>query len=95
MNRDDRRKENQELFRMANERLEDLVAERLEPGHSVPFLCECADPMCMGRVDLTLEDYREVRSHERQFVMLAGHLRIAGEEIVSEGDGYEIAEKPD
>jgi hypothetical protein len=95
MDRHARRRENQEVFRSANERLSGVVEERGASADRVPFLCECADEECMGRVDLTLDEYRDVRSHERLFVMLHDHPRTVGEEVVEERNGYDITEKPD
>jgi hypothetical protein len=95
MNRNARLKENQEVFRSANERLGDVVEAGLAPGDSVPFLCECADEECMGRIDLTLDEYRELHLHERHFVMLHDHARTPGERVLAERDGYDITEKPD
>jgi len=94
MNRDARLEENQHVFRNANERLSGVVEAGVVSADPVPFLCECADEECMGRVDLTLDEYRELRSHERQFVMLHGHARTEGEEIVAERNGYDITKKP-
>jgi hypothetical protein len=94
MNRDARLVENQEIFRSANERLSGIVEAGSVTAEPVPFLCECADVECMGRVDLTLDEYRELRSHERRFVMLHGHARTAGEGVVAERKGYDITEKP-
>jgi hypothetical protein len=94
MDRAERLKENQVSFKLANERLGSVVAERVSAPERVPFLCECADPTCMATVELTLEDYRAVRAHERHFLMLPEHQRSPGEEIVERRDGYEIAEKP-
>jgi hypothetical protein len=95
MDRGDRLKENEKLFKRANERLERVVADRVEPGKPVPFLCECADEACMGQIDLTLEDYREVRAHDDYFMMLTEHARSPGEEVVERRDGYDITVKPD
>jgi hypothetical protein len=95
MDRTERLKENQETFKLANERFESMVAERLSAADHLPFLCECADSTCMARVELTLEDYRAVRAHERHFLMLPEHRRSPGEEVVERRDGYEITEKPD
>jgi len=78
MNRDARLEENQQVFRSANERLSGVIEAGVVSADPVPFLCECADEECMGRVDLTLDEYRELRSHERQFVMLHGHARTEG-----------------
>jgi hypothetical protein len=95
MNRQARRKENQEVFRSANERLSGAVGERIASAEPVPFLCECADEECMGRVELTLDEYRELRSHARHFVMLHDHARTPGEHIVEERDGHDITLKPE
>jgi hypothetical protein len=95
MDRQARRKENQEVFRSANERLSSVVEERTSSTDRVPFLCECADEECMGRVELTLDEYRQLRSHERHFVMLHDHARSAGEQVVEERDGYDVTIKPD
>lgn len=94
MDRDDRLKENQETFKLANERLERAVADRVGTAERVPFLCECADQACMGRIDLTLADFNEVRAHTNYFVMLPDHPRTPGEEIVARRDGYDITQKP-
>ena len=95
MDREARRRENEEVFRSANERLRQVVEQRIDPFARVPFLCECADETCMGRVDLTLDQYRELRSHERRFTMLPDHQRMAGEEVVERRDGYDITQKPE
>lgn len=94
MDRDARLRENEEVFRRANDRLESVAQERLAGADHVPFLCECADDSCMGRIDLTVEDYREVRANDRAFVTLPAHPRSAGEAIIAQRDGYDITEKP-
>jgi hypothetical protein len=95
MDRQARLKENQEVFRSANERLRNVVEEQVASAEPVPFLCECADEECMGRVELTLDEYRELRSHERHFVMLHDHARTDGEQVVAERHGYDITIKPE
>ena len=95
MDRADRLKENQETFKLANDRLENVVADRLSRADHVPFLCECADSTCMATVELTLEDYSAIRAHARHFLMLPEHLRSPGECIVERRTDYEVTEKPD
>ncbi len=93
--RDERFIENEKLFRRANERLRERAEGIVEPGRSVPFLCECIDDKCMERIDLTLEDYGRVRSDGQQFVIASGHPRLEGEKIVEEEDGFLIVSKED
>jgi hypothetical protein len=45
------------LFRWANEQLVELVRANGLPGNDVPFLCECADASCFGRVTMSLDEF--------------------------------------
>jgi hypothetical protein len=90
--RQERLAENQKLFRLANERLDERTAPySLKP--LVPFLCECSDEACLGRVELTHRQYREVRAHPDRYVILKGHATIENERIVEEIDRFQIVEK--
>ena len=93
--REERLVENEELFRRANERLRERAERIVEPGQSVPFLCEYIDERCMDRLDLTLEDYARVRSDGERFVIVPGHPRLDGEKIVEEGNRFLIVSKED
>jgi hypothetical protein len=66
---------NQTRFREANECLHDVVEDKPSPMQRVPFLCECADDDCMGRVEVTLTEWEDVASKPNQYVMEAGHQR--------------------
>jgi hypothetical protein len=45
------------VFRRANELLAELIQENGLPGEDVPFICECVDPSCFGRVTMSLEEF--------------------------------------
>jgi hypothetical protein len=91
--REQRSTENQELFRTANDRLEDRVHEYGRDGAAIPFLCECADGACLGRVELTIVQYDVVRTHPKRFVILPGHPRVEGEEIIEDHGHFHVVEK--
>jgi hypothetical protein len=95
--RDTRREQNEKVFRMGNERLSDAVEEhkKVPETAKVPFLCECADEFCDGRVELERSQWKSIASNPNEFLMLPGHLRSEGEVVVGEFDGYEIVRKPD
>jgi hypothetical protein len=93
--RDTRREDNQELFRMANARLSDVVYERVPEGTRLPFLCECADEFCDARVEIDQMQWQEVAARTNQFIMVAGHPRAEGEQVVGALDGYNLVQKPD
>ncbi len=41
----------------------------------MPFLCECADENCLGRVELTPSQWEVVSAAPNHYVMIAGHPR--------------------
>jgi hypothetical protein len=95
MSRDSRREENQKLFRKSNKLLHEAVEEDVPEGKPVPFLCECADDECHGRVEIALSEWEVGASQPNQFVMEAGHLRSEGEKIVGSLGDYQVVRKPD
>ena len=85
--------ENQKLFRKANDRFEQRVEEYSRDGVSAPFLCECADEACLGRVELTLPQYEEIRRQRGRYVILPGHPTIEKERLVDDKGDFQIVEK--
>jgi hypothetical protein len=61
----------------------------------VPFLCECADEWCDGRVGVRLSEWEVVSSEPNLYLMVAGHLRSEGEEVVGSLGSYHVVRKPD
>jgi len=91
--RDERREQNQIAFRHANERLLDVADDVVPEGHLVPFVCECADDECLGRVEVKAALWEVVAARPNHFLIIAGHPRIEGEDIVDTLGAYEIVEK--
>ena len=92
--RDTRREENEKLFRVGNERLHSAVNDQVPEDGRVPFLCECADEFCDGRVELRMEQWESVARKPRHYVMVSGHQRSEGEKVVGALDGYDVVRKP-
>jgi len=92
--RESRREANQRLFRMGNERLDTLVNEKVRDEDLIPFLCECADEFCDGRVKLRHDEWQGVAAQPSHFVMVAGHPRSEGEKVVGTLHGYDVVRKP-
>ena len=80
---------------MGNERLNVAVEEQFPTTTAVPFLCECADEFCDGRVELERAAWESVASQPNHFVMVPGHPRSEGEVVVGALDGYDVVRKPD
>lgn len=69
--------ENEVMFRAANERIE-LEAQSVGMFVTpVPFLCECPDVSCTETVELTLEEYEEIRQGPARFLCVPGHQAVA------------------
>ena len=86
--------QNQRQFRYANRRFFAVLEDAVAPdGQLFPFLCECADFDCQGRVEITAWRYEDIHADERDYVILPGHMRIAGEEIMEQNSYYEIVRK--
>ena len=47
----------------------------------------------MGRIQITARRYGATHLDNREYVILPGHLRIAGEEILEENEYYEVVKK--
>lgn len=89
--RDERLAENQRTFRRANERLQELAD--VQDGQRIPFLCECADIACLGRLEASLAEFEVIHEDRYRYFLLPGHLRIDGEEILERNDRYEVVTK--
>lgn len=92
--RDTRREENQKLFRRGNERLHDLVENQVNDSTPVPFLCECAAEDCQGRVEVQLAEWEAVAARPNHYLMVAGHQRSEGEQVVGSVGEYDEVQKP-
>ena len=92
--REQRMVENEELFRTANERLQERVEGSVTQEQRVPFVCECTDDLCMARVELTLDEYALVRADENHFLIVPGHPMMEREKVAAKNAHFWIVEKP-
>jgi hypothetical protein len=89
--RNERLIQNQRTVRAANERLNDLA--HVVDGQLVPFLCECADIECLGRLEASLSEFVVIHENRARYFILPGHMRVDGEEILPANDRFETVEK--
>ena len=82
-------------FRDANEQILVRAKEHVtEDDELVPFVCECADEGCVMLIQLTLDQYEEVRADSRQFLNVMGHERSEGSiEIVLTNHNHLVVRK--
>jgi CheY-like chemotaxis protein len=64
------------------------------PGHhSLAVLCECGDRDCHEPVEMTVDQYEEVRAEPAHFAVLLGHELLDCERVVATHEGYLVVEK--
>ena len=88
------RGENQAVFRRANERLLAAVGDRIDDDRPIPFLCECLDTGCRSTVQLSIEQFRDLRKSDNRYAIVTGHPNLPGERIIEIGGNVTIVEKP-
>jgi hypothetical protein len=86
-----RKARTESAFREVNERIAEN-AERFEAG-STEFICECADPQCVHRLETSLEEYEEVREDGATFLLAPGHGDGSIERVVEHRGHFMIVEK--
>ena len=79
------------LFREVNERIAES-AERFDADET-KFVCECADPTCVERVEATLDEYERVRGDGASFLLVSGHEDEQAEAIVRADGDRAVIEK--
>jgi hypothetical protein len=85
--------ENEVLFRQVNEGIRH-VGEAFGPeARAERFVCECGDPGCESRVELTAAEYRDVRDRDDTFVVVDGHQDEAVEHVVDRIRSYAVVKK--
>jgi hypothetical protein len=85
---------NETVFRDVNEGIERGQWPG-EAGDPVRFRCECARLGCNLLLELTLEEYEQVRRHPRRFLMIDGHEVPELEQVVERRPGYVVVQKLD
>ncbi|TML62729.1 MAG: hypothetical protein E6G22_07615 [Actinobacteria bacterium] len=83
---------NEARFREANERIREKALElggREEPS---PYLCECDVRDCTTVILLTAQQYEDVRSDSRRFVVASGHQN-PDDRVLGEHGAFTVIEK--
>ena len=83
------------MFRAINERIREL-AGRFEQAQteSLAFVCECSDETCVERLELTVQQYDDVRAIPARFVVVPGHEATPlVERVVYRSDQFVVVRK--
>lgn len=88
----------QSLFRDVNERIRGLNEEFEPLAAAGEWFCECADPNCFERLEMTQEEYDAIRRHPDRFPVIPGHEVLGAErvmQVVSRHSNYLVVETLD
>lgn len=90
----ERKGENEILYREVNERVRELHEDfELDDDGFVQFVCECARLDCTERLELTKDEYEQLRSDPKRFAVCHGHQDPTIEFVVAENDRFTTIEK--
>jgi hypothetical protein len=86
---------NQSLFREVNERLSDMNESFRLVVSDPDWVCECADPACVEKMALSVDEYQALRSEPTHFAVSPSpsHVFFEFEKVVGQTDRYWIVEK--
>jgi len=80
---------NEATFRKVNEGME--VGQ--DASGLLRFVCECGRLYCTKLIQLTRDEYENLRRDPRRFAIVDGHEILEAEEIVERHDRYLVVEK--
>jgi hypothetical protein len=84
---------NEDLFRKVNDEIEGMNEAFGTITGTMSILCECGKLDCIEQIDVTLDEYRELRAEPTHFAVKPGHEITDVEEIVARRDGYFVVAK--
>jgi len=81
----------QVMFREVNERIAELT--RHSALGVTLFVCECSRQDCIEALELTADQYEQVRCRDDRFLVADGHELEEIERVVDREDGFLVVEK--
>jgi hypothetical protein len=85
--------ENEAVFRLVNERIEDMNAAFGTITETMTVICECGDLRCAEQIEVELAMYERVRSDPTLFIVERGHAIRDLDEVVEQHAGFDIVRK--
>lgn len=78
------------MVRSANARLYALAVDTIPRDQLVPFLCECADAACLGRIDMKTAEYDDIHQDPTRYAVLRHHQLADGETVVERRQLFDV-----
>ena len=84
---------NEALFRQVNDQITDLNESFGAVAGAMTLVCECGNEACIEQIELTPDEYRELRSDSALFGVKPGHEIPDLEDVVDRRQTYWIVRK--
>ena len=84
---------NEDLFRKVNDQIEGVNEAFGTITGTMSILCECGTLECIEQIDLTVDEYRELRTEPTRFAVRPGHEIPDVEHVVQATASYAIVAK--
>ena len=84
---------NQALFRQVNDKIRELNEDFGAVGARMSLVCECGDRSCGDQIELTPDEYLELRRDPTIFGVRPGHQIPEGEDVVDRRESYWLVRK--
>ncbi len=85
--------ENEVIFRDVNKNIQEFIDGENNTPTLLPFYCECSNPECIERIEMTTELYSEIHKNRSHFITLIRHEFPEVEKILKKENNYQIVEK--
>jgi hypothetical protein len=86
-------RQTQDAVRHVNDRFRVAALAQQWGKGSVPFLCECADPDCVDRIEMTTHDYAATHVARDSYVVVRDHLLAEGERVIEDRGAFVVTSK--
>ena len=84
---------NEARSRDRNEWIEDIRSVMGDEAATDVYVCECGDPACAERINLTRPEYEAVRGYSTRFAIAVDHENPEIDQLVSEGGRFSVVQK--
>jgi hypothetical protein len=84
---------NEDLFRKVNDQIEGVNEAFGTITGTMSILCECGKLDCIEQIELTIDEYRELRADPTRFAVKPGHESLDVEQVVERHEGYFLIQK--
>ena len=84
---------NETVFRQANEQIQRINEAFAAVTERMTLVCECGDTSCTEQIEMSGDEYEQLRSESTQFAVKPGHEIPDVEDVVRSEEGYDVVRK--